>query len=285
MDLFQPSYLALVQAQGTICEYYLNEQNELSLIEEAASFQLVHGQIQNYPLPHSVKIKQIYNTSIKISCEPFVQQIHINFDTHSIVLENLYRKGGEAIIYKGTLDGRSVVFKMYTRFGKKLRALPVKIHKYLPQKYLLFKEGAGRYVIAMEKLEEPRWSQQLYHQSLEFLKLHVLHGDISPGNVMQDTEGNLKLIDFLRIGIMKGTPFYASGNTDQQALGRVLLSLKYQPLMKTFLSNLGVSCKRCSLSKLYRVFAGTHSIPEFLQWFQQNFEQDQISRDLIQMAL
>ena len=277
---FQPVYVALITVGGRTYEYYGNAEDELSLVEERPTLRLVEGQIENYQLPHQVAIVPLFSTQLKIPREQF-EPLSFTVGNHEIEIEQLYTRGGEAVIYKGRLDHRPVIFKMYTRAAKKLRGLPSEIRDYLPERYLLLKEGRGRYVVVMQPLQEVVYSDRIYQQSLEFLKrmeaLNEVHGDISPGNLMMDAEGNVKFIDFLRL--RGGTPFYSKGNTDRQALGRVLLGFKYAPF--------GLRCHKCTLRKLYEVYRSSHpeaSEAEFFQWFQCTFPQDQQSLHLLQMV-
>lgn len=135
---------------------------------------------------------------------------------------------------------------MDTRFGKTLRALPNEINEYLPQKYLLFKEGSGKYIVAMQPLQEAIWSDKLYQQSFRFLKKMESLNGLHSSNIMQDAEGNLKLIDFSQTAIMKGTPFYAAEKRDRQAMARPKHSLDFA---------------KQSISE-FEVFRTNQSIPE-----------------------
>ncbi len=292
MKLFKPTFVALIKINDISYEYYGNELNQLSLVEEQPTFKLNPElqQLDNYPIPHTVEILSLFSTKIKIPRESFINPIKFITNNKEISIDQFYIKGGEASIYTGKINNNPVIFKMYTRAGKKLRALSPKIRKYQPYKYILFKEGRGRYLVGMQILQEAVWSEKIFNQSLEFLKimddLNEIHGDISPGNLMMDYERNVKFIDFIRI--KGGTPFYSKNTTDRQALGRTLLGIKYTSLIKQYINQLNITYTKYTLFKLYDIYLKYYPDSEekdFFNWFYQNFPQDEYSLQLLQMAI
>lgn len=69
-------------------------------------------------------------------------------------------------------------------------------------------------------------------------KSDKIHGDISPGNIMMDKEGNVKFIDFSRSPSNKETRFYSQNHTDTQGMGRVLFGLKYAQCIKSYITSI-----------------------------------------------
>lgn len=285
VKLFRPRSIATITIDNQSYDYYVVEDNQLALIEEKPTLRLVDGQIENLSSPHSVLIKPLYRVDSNIPLKVLKQPLRFTIGNHQVSIDQIYTRGGEAVIYKGTLDGHLVIIKTYVKAPRTLRALPPKLRPYLPKKYLLFEDSSRGYFIAMEPLENLVYSQKIFNQSLEFLKileaLNEVHGDISPGNLLQDSEGNVKVIDFTRPGSL-GTPFYSQGHSDRQAMARVLLGYKYAPLVKQY-----IDAGRSTLYRLYRyyqsLFPGADE-EQFFKWFQETFPQDQESLQLINMA-
>lgn len=181
----------------------------------------------------------MFKTKIVLPLEAFSDPIEFTIYDHTLHIEEMVAKGGEGIIYRGTLDGKSVVFKMYIKGSRTLRYLPSALSKYSPEKYLLFQEGKRRFVIVMEPLLPPVYSKNLLEESLAFLSemkaLREVHGDISPGNIMMDSEGHAKFIDFARGKGNLGTPFYSGDHNDSESLALVLLGIKYGEWIKNYI--------------------------------------------------
>jgi serine/threonine protein kinase len=139
----------------------------------------------------------------------------------------------------------------------------------------------------MEHLQELIFTDRIYEQSMLFLQkmqlLNEIHGDISPGNVMQDSEGNVKFIDFSRSKLNIGTDFYSQGRNDKQAMAIVLLNYKYTSLIKEHYQQLGIihNNYKYTLDKLYK-FKELDEI-KFFEWFEVNFPQDEQSYKLLKM--
>lgn len=285
LELFRPKSIATVTVGNQSYDYYIVDDNQLALIEEKPTLRLIQGQVEGLSSPHSVLIKPLYRVESHIPLKDLKRVLKLTIGNHQVSIDQIYLRGGEAVIYKGTLDGQPVIIKTYIKFPRTLRALPPELRPYLPKKYLLFEDLSRGYFISMEPLEELVYSQKIFNQSLEFLNLlealNEVHGDISPGNLLQDSEGNLKIIDFARPGSL-GTPFYSQGNSDRKAMARVLLGYKYASLIRNYINE-----GSPTLYKLYRYyqsrFPGADE-QQFFKWFQETFPQDQESLQLLMMA-
>lgn len=180
----------------------------------------------------------MFKTKIVLPLEAFSDPIEFTIYDYTLRIEEMIAKGGEGIIYRGTMDEKSVVFKMYIKSSRMLKYLPSALSKYCPEKYLLFQEGKQRFVIVMEPLRPSVYSKTLLEESLAFLSdlkaLNEVHGDISPGNIMMDSEGHAKFIDFARSKAILGTPFYSKNHNDSESLALVLLGLKYGEWIRNY---------------------------------------------------
>lgn len=268
-------YVALITVNGITYEYYGNSNYEFGLIEEKPTIKINGDHVENYPFVHTLNLIPLYSTNYEI---PKNLSTPLNFmvKDYLIHIEKVYKTGGEAIIYQGTLNQFPVLFRKYVRLTRKLRLLPPEINKYMPKKYLLFNDNEEIPILVMEHLQELIFTDKIYEQSLLFLQqmesLNEVHGDISPGNVMQDNEGNLKLIDFSRSKLNIGTSFYSENRTDKQSMAIVLLNSKYSALIKNYSD---------TLAKLY-ILKQMDEI-QFFKWFESTFPQDQQSYTLLNM--
>ena len=308
---FNPQYLALITINGTTYEYYGNEKHELALVEQQPTLQMVNvnnkWQLQNYHLMHDIQIVPLYKTTEFITTNKIIQPYNLIVGSHRVTIDKFMNKGGEAVIYHGTYDGLPVIIKSYFRRPTSLPWLSPKLAKYTPIKYLLFQDQTRAYFVIMEQLQTLVYSSNILKQALEFIDLvennDLRHGDISPGNVMQDAQGNLKLIDFSR-SINTGTPFYSKCNFDREAMARVLLSYKFRsqmavsPLLQER-TNKGYSSSLAGLYRAYLQWIG--ATPDmkpikddphqkareklFFQWFVNSFPQDEESTLLLDMAI
>jgi serine/threonine protein kinase len=280
-------YVALITVDGIIYQYYGNSDYEFGSVEEKPTVKLQGDQLVNYPLIHTVNLIPMYSTSVEVPVN-LVLPLHFMINGYSIYIERIYKKGGEAVIFQGTLNQISVLFRRYFRLSRKLRLLPPEINRYVPKKYLLFNDAEDVPILAMEQLQGLIFTDRIYEQSLMFIQqmevLNEVHGDISLGNVMQDRDGNVKFIDFSRTKLNIGTSFYSHGRTDRQALAIVLLSYKYISLIKEHYIQLGLIYDdnyTYTLDKLY-TFKGLEEIT-FFQWFEHTFPQDEQSYTLFGM--
>lgn len=274
-------YVALITVDRTIYEYYGNANYEFGLAEEKPTFKL------NQPLPPNVKVIPTYCTTVEVSPQ-LASPLRFVINNYSIYIEKILSRGGEAIIYQGTLNQRPVVFRKYLFLSRKLRSLPPEIYNYVPRKYLLFNDGEDIPILVMEQLKELVFTNRIYEQSLLFLQqmeaLNEVHGDISPSNVMQNNEGNVKFIDFSRSTRNKGTKFYSKERTDRQAMAIVLLNYKYRDLVKEHCQSLGLihnDHRKYTLGNLYKLKGMDESA--FFNWIEHTFPQDQQSSTLFGM--
>jgi len=281
------NYIALVTVNEITETYYGNSNNEFGLIEEKPTIILKENKIINYPFVHTVNLISMYSTSEEVPLN-LLSPLHFMINDHSIYIEKFYKRGGEAVIFQGIFDQIPVLFRRYTKLTRKLRLLPSEISEYLPKKYLLFEDDYGVPILVMEHLKELIFTDRIYEQSMLFLEkmqsLNEIHGDISLGNVMQDSEGNVKFIDFSRSKLNLGTEFYSQGRNDKQAMAIVLLNYKYESLIKDYYQQLGLihdnTCKY-TLNKLYK-FKQLDEI-KFFKWFEVTFPQDKQSYRLLEM--
>jgi len=279
-------YVALVTVNESIATYYGNL-NDFGLAEEKPTITLKGNQIVNYPFAHTVNLISMYSTSEEVLSN-LSSPLHFMINGFSIYIEKIYKRGGEAVIFQGTFNQIPVLFRRYVKLARKLRLLPSEISEYLPKKYLLFEDGNDVHILIMEHLQELIFTDRIYEQSMLFLQkmqsLNEIHGDISPGNVMQDSEGNVKFIDFSRGKFNKGTNFYSQGRNDKQAMAIVLLNCKYKSLIKEHYQQLGLmhdNSYKYTLDKLYKL----KELDEikFFKWVELNFPQDKQSYKLLEM--
>ena len=316
---FAPKYLATITINNTLYEYYSDVNYLLALIEQEPTLQLVNRdekwQIDNYAIPHTVTLQPLYTVERQIPLKEIKQSIHLSFEPYKLTIDSFFKKGGEAVIYKGKLNAQPVIIKTYTKSARTLPWISRKLAPYTPMKYLLFEDLSKAYFVVMEELQELVYNNSTLAQGLAFINLlesiGARHGDISPANIMQDAQGNLKFIDFAR-SITQGTSFYNKGISDRKALARTLLSAKYQFILSTtpLLQGTIKEGNKATLGKLYRTYLKTFVKPvndlpdglqqlqqkpltqveetiiqqQFFDWFQQYFPQDNESLQLIAMA-
>lgn len=272
--------------------------------EETPIFQLIkengEWKIGNYDRNHTVKILPMFSILNKLPLEPFNQSFSFNIHTHKLCIRKILAKGGEGIIYEGIMDNKEVVFKMYMKRSMVLRYLPSILSKYCPKKYLLFLAG-DYYVIVMERLYSPVYSTKLLKESLEFLSImketNETHGDISPGNVMMDSSGSVKFIDFSRGVFNGGTPFYSKDHNDSVSLSLVLLGLKYSKWIKDYMKNSKVEevrevndlpSYRYTLNLLFKVYQkenGNVTKDMFFKWIDKELPEDEEKKILMGMLM
>lgn len=308
---FLPKYLAVITINNVAYEYYADINLLAGLIEQTPTLQIVDQngiwQIADYFIAHTIKLDNLYQVPLHIPSNNFNTPMYFLLEPYVLTIDNFFTRGGEAVIYQGTLNHRPVIIKTYIKNPKILPQISQKLALYTTIKYLLFTDITGAYFVVMEELQELVYNNRTLQQGLAFINLlesiGARHGDISRGNIMQDTEGNIKFIDFAR-SKNTGTFFYNKGNNDRSSLARTLLSYKYQLALSTtpLLDGVLKKDEKRTLSKLYRVFLRKYvsnddnvlnklsSVQvkildkQFFDWFQQNFIQDDESRKLIDMA-
>ena len=306
---FKPKYLAELIIDNVAYEYYSNENYQLALLEQQPSLQLVDvngvWQLANYPRAHTVTLLPLYKVDVQIPIKKLKQPLHFTLGPHDVTLDALAAKGGEAVIYNGTWNKRPVIIKAYVKRPRTLPWIASQLAGYAPEKYILFEDLFRGFFVVMEQLQDLVYGPNTMNQGLAFLNvlesIGARHGDISNGNIMQDSQGHLKFIDFSR-NVTTGTPFYSKGNTDRQALARVLLSYKYRQYF--IASPLLHGTDNPTLAKLFRAYLQqlniisnttklTDLIPgpklkelekQFFNYFQQTFPQDNESTQLLEMA-
>lgn len=250
--------------------------------------------IKDYPVDHTVKIIPMFKANIILPSEEFNNSIEFSIHEYRISIQGIVAKGGEGIIYRGLMNSHPMIFKVYTRLAFILRSLPPELRVFVPKKHLLFLDGSARrrYVVAMDTLYVPVFSKKIMKQSLQFIsimeELNEVHGDISPGNIMMDSEGNVKFIDFSRSKRNLGTPFYSKNHKDRAALALVLLGLKYNKLIRSLINNDDIPLHKYTLHKLFKWYNeknGPITEKEFMEWFNTIIPQDEENKLLIEMAL
>lgn len=301
---FEPKYLAVITINNTVYEYYSDTDFNLALIEQEPTLKLQNSnnawQLINYLAPHTVKLEPIHRIGIEVSRNKIDKQLQFILGPYKLTIDSFYKRGGEAVVYKGTLDQHAVVIKTYIKGPRTLPWISQKLATYTPMKYMLFEDLSGAYFVVMEELRELVYDNNTLTQGLAFINLlesiGTHHGDISPANVMQDAQGNVKFIDFARFATLS-TLFYNKGLTDRKGLTRTLLSYKYQSALSTTPLLQGAEPSKPTLGKLYRAYlqnvtkikneSPEKQLPqteEFFDWFQQSFVQDKEGLELIAMA-
>lgn len=269
-------HCAYITIGDIVYEYYVVNDNQLALIEEYPTFTMKDRQIVDYPTQHTIEIKTIEQFDDRISPTKIRTPMHVSFGKHNMMIDSIFMKGGEAIIYKGTYNQQPAIFKTYIHLSRSLRAIPSELSVYSPLKYFIFDDWSKARFVVMQLLQTLVYTSTIFNQSMAYLnlleKLGVVHGDISPGNILQDDKGNLKVIDYARPS-SGGTPFYSQGYTDKQAMARTLLGYKYKPL---------IEIDNPTLGKLYKSTGFNED--SFFDWLSSAFPQDEESILLIAMA-
>lgn len=265
--------------------YYSNKEGEVGLIEEEPTMQLAPDNTVN---GQNVTVLPIPRLEIQIPRVKLPTPINFTIGNNEITVSDIHAEGGEGIIYKGILNRVPVILKTYIKRPRTLPRISPYLRRYVPTKYLLFEDASRAYFVIMEELDPLVYTTKIFKQSREFLTLleqfNIRHGDISPGNIMQDGQGNLKLIDFARQGAL-GTRFYSKDNSDRKAMALSLLSHKYSQLIGEYLNN-----PKPSLYKLYIHYTANFplirgnqkaNMNNFFSWFKRTFPQDNESIQLI----
>lgn len=245
----------------------------LSAIEEYPLYQLEKfGDIWNikgYNINHNIEFIPEYRVTFSILDENL--PIEFTLRKHKLKIIKIKCRGGEGIIYEGMMDGIDIIFRVqYRNIYKfndqekqrfyKFIDLSLEVSKYTPRKLLYFIDDKEKIVLCMEKMYPLIYSKHILNQAIDFLKTlkhnNIVHGDISPGNLLMDKEGNLKVIDFSDMSTKKrtdGTKFYSKFNTDSQAMARSLLYIKYKNHIKHLTKFLVDNIKNLRTSKRKRL--------------------------------
>jgi serine/threonine protein kinase len=274
--VYRASHMAYITIDTIVYEYYVTDNNKLSMVEEYPTFTMKDGQIVDYPTQHTIKIIPIERIDDRISPTNIRTPVVISLGKHNMRIDSIFMKGGEAIVYKGIHNQHPAIFKTYIHLSRTLRMIPPELSSYSPRKYFLFDDWSKARFVVMELLQPLVYTHAIFTQCMAYLDLldtlGVEHGDISPGNILQDNQGNLKVIDYARAS-SGGTPFYSQNTTDRQAMSRTLLGYKYISLINMDNPTLGKLYKSTGLDK-----------DSFFNWLSSTFPQDEESIQLIAMA-
>ena len=142
--------------------------------------------------------------------------------------------GREAFVYEGLFNDNVSVYRIPKRCEKEPKFDYLQtINEFLPIIYIIFEDSDRCEIKVMEKLLKPIYSTIFFNKSIKFLhelkKNNIIHGDLSPSNIMMNKAGDPIFIDFSPSSL--GTPFY--GHHDPKALGLSLLNFKNQHITKS----------------------------------------------------